>query len=69
MGQWYTMSTDPNTRRLHDKIEMLERINETQRAQVELYRGRNASLEREVQAARKLIGRMGEQAAQAQERW
>ena len=59
---------DVNTRRLMDKIDMLERANEMQRLTIETYRGRNVALTRENNAYAGQLGKMRTHAAQQAEK-
>ena len=52
------MSTDPNTRRLMDRIDLLERANNAQFETIEKYRGQNVALTRDNNAYRALVGEL-----------
>lgn len=47
---------DINTRRLRDRIDLLERANAQQLIQIETYRRRNTALERITEQLRALVG-------------
>ena len=52
------MSTDPNTRRLMDRIDLLERANNVQFETIEKYRGQIVALTRDNNAYRALVGEL-----------
>ena len=45
--------SDINTKRLHDKINLLENANEQQRVRIEILRRKNLNFERRVAALRR----------------
>ena len=52
------MTPDPNTRRLMDRIDLLERANNVQLSTIETYRGQNVALTRDNNAYRALVGEL-----------
>ena len=52
------MSTDPNTRRLMDRIDLLERANNVQFETIEKYRGQIVALTRDNNAYAALVGEL-----------
>ena len=52
------MSADPNTRRLMDRIDLLERANNVQFETIEKYRGQIVALTRDNNAYRALVGEL-----------
>jgi len=52
------VSTDPNTRRLMDRIDLLERANNVQFETIEKYRGQIVALTRDNNAYRALVGEL-----------
>ena len=52
------MSTDSNTRRLMDRIDLLERANNVQFETIEKYRGQIVALTRDNNAYRALVGEL-----------
>jgi hypothetical protein len=52
------MTPDPNTRRLMDRIDLLERANNVQLATIEKYRGQNVGLTRDNNAYAALVGEL-----------
>ena len=52
------MNIDPNTRRLMDRIDLLERANNVQFETIEKYRGQIVALTRDNNAYRALVGEL-----------
>jgi hypothetical protein len=52
------VSTDPNTRRLMDRIDLLERVNNAQCETISAYRHRNYAQGIELDAYRALVGEL-----------
>jgi len=52
------VSADPNTRRLIDRIDLLERANNVQFETIEKYRGQIVALTRDNNAYRALVGEL-----------
>ena len=53
------MSTDHNTRRLLDELELLRRANDVQLQTFDKYRKRNAALQRRVDRLEAMVGKVG----------
>jgi len=61
------VSADPNTRRLMERIDLLERANNAQLATIEAYRRRNVALTRENRAYAALMGKLNLRASSGPE--